>query len=385
MSTITSFDFQPSIRIIFGENTIDKLGHFAKELGGRRGLLVSDPGLVQAGHVARALEALNNESLATFLFNEVEENPTTHHVENGVQFVKAHQPIDLIIGLGGGSAMDCAKGINFLLTNGGKMEDYWGMGKAAKPMLPSIGIPTTAGTGSEAQSYALIVHAQTYRKMACGDRKARFRTVILDSALLASVPVRVAAVTGIDAVSHAVESHVCTRRNAVSQMFAREAWRLLDKNFIRLQREPTNVAAQSGMLLGAHLAGAAIENSMLGAAHASANPLTARYKLAHGIAVGLMLPHVIRFNQQAANQDYADLLKGVDLIERKNASGGEVLSERIRELKSAWGLPARLRDCGVDESALPELAQAATQEWTGKFNPRPLTEQDFLQLYLAAF
>ena len=138
---------------------------------------------------------------------------------------------DLLIGLGGGSAMDCAKGINFILTNGGRMEDYWGVDKATKPMLPSIGIPTTAGTGSEAQSFALISQEDTHQKMACGDKKARFRTVILDPALTKSTPKGVTAATGIDAISHAVESYVSTRRNPISQMFAKEAWRLLEKSF----------------------------------------------------------------------------------------------------------------------------------------------------------
>ncbi|MEK7728728.1 MAG: iron-containing alcohol dehydrogenase, partial [candidate division KSB1 bacterium] len=225
------FDFQPTIRVLFGENKIAQLGNLAKALEAQRVLLVSDAGLVRAGHVARALASLQNEALEVFLFTEVEENPTTRTVENGVRFAQEHRPIDLIIALGGGSAMDCAKGINFLLTNGGQMEDYWGLGKAAKPMLPAIGIPTTAGTGSEAQSYALITHERTHRKMACGDFKARFRNVILDPTLLTSVPTKVAAITGIDAMAHALESYVCTRRNAISQMFSREAWRLLEKNF----------------------------------------------------------------------------------------------------------------------------------------------------------
>jgi alcohol dehydrogenase len=381
----TSFDFQPSIRVVFGENSISQIGHFAKELGGRRVLLVSDPGLVQAGHVARALDSLKQEALEAFLFNEVEENPTTRHVENGVQFAKAHQPIDLIVGLGGGSAMDCAKGINFLLTNGGKMEDYWGMGKATKPMLPSIGVPTTAGTGSEAQSYALIMQEHTHRKMACGDLKARFRTVILDPALIESVPPKVAAATGVDAISHAIESYVSTRRNPISQLFAKEAWRLLEKNFEIILKEPENIAAQGHMLLGAHFAGAAIENSMLGAAHACANPLTARYHITHGVAVGLMLPHVIRFNSQAVDGDYADLL-GIAGISSRNRTGcGERLSERIVELKVVWGLPHRLRDCNVSEIALPDLAKAAAKEWTGTFNPRPVAETELLEIYEAAY
>lgn len=379
------FDFQPTSRVVLGENTIDQLGVFAKELNARRVLLVTDPGLISAGHVERAFHSLKKESIDALVFSGVEENPTTIHVENGVQFARENKPIDLIVGLGGGTAMDCAKGINFLLTNGGTMEDYWGMGKATKPMLPSIGIPTTAGTGSEAQSYALIAKADTHEKMACGDLKARFRTVILDPTLLTSVPRKVAAITGIDAISHAIESYVCKRRNLISQIFAKEAWRLLEKNFELVLSQPENIETQSEMLLGAHLAGAAIENSMLGAAHACANPLTARYNITHGVAVGLMLPHVIKFNSEVVNGYYNDLLAVVGISSSKKNTSGELLAEKLVQLKTSVGLPQRLRECGVAENILPELAKAAAKQWTGTFNPRAVGERDFLQLYQTAF
>jgi len=379
------FDFQPSTRVVFGENSIDQVGVLAKELNARRVLLVTDPGLIRAGHVERALYSLKKESIDALVFSGVEENPTTTHVENGVRFAGENKPIDLIAGLGGGTAMDCAKGINFLLTNGGTMEDYWGMGKATKPMLPSMGIPTTAGTGSEAQSYALIAKADTHEKMACGDLKARFRTVILDPTLLTSVPRKVAAITGIDAISHAIESYVCTRRNPLSQMFAKEAWRLLEKNFELVLRQPENIEAQGEMLLGANLAGAAIENSMLGAAHACANPLTARYNITHGVAVGLMLPHVIKFNSEVVNGHYNDLLAVVGISSSKKNTSGEILADKINQLKTAAGFPRSLRELQVEALALPVLANAASKQWTGTFNPRPIHESDFLQLYETAF
>jgi alcohol dehydrogenase len=379
------FDFQPTSRVIFGENTINQIGLLTNELNGRRVLLVTDAGLLRFGHVERALHSLQNESIQVFTFSDVDENPTTRHVDNGVRFAKANAPIDLIIGFGGGSAMDCAKGINFLLTNGGKMEDYWGADKATKPMLPSIGIPTTAGTGSEAQSFALISQEKTHIKMACGDKKARFRAVILDPNLVKTAPQRVAAIAGIDAISHAVESYVSTRRNPISQMFAREAWRLLARSFEVILKEPENIEAQGNMLLGAHLAGAAIENSMLGAAHACANPLTATYGITHGIAVGLMLPHVVQFNSQAVNELYADLLHIAGISVKPSSGFGERLSERIVELKNAASLPQRLRECNVEKQTLPELAKAAASQWTGKFNPRAVGEVELLQLYEMAF
>jgi alcohol dehydrogenase len=252
------------------------------------------------------------------------------------------------------------------------MEDYWGVDKATKPMLPSIGIPTTAGTGSEAQSFALISQEGTHLKMACGDKKARFRTVILDPVLTATTPKGVTAATGIDAISHAVESYVSTRRNPISQMFAKEAWWLLEKGFEIVVSDPKNIVARSRMLLGAHLAGAAIENSMLGAAHACANPLTARYNITHGVAVGLMLPSVIRFNNQAVGALYQDLYPSS-------------LHERVSELKAVAGLPERLRDFEIRSEDLPQLAEEAAEQWTGKFNPRQVSKVELLKLYEATY
>ncbi len=363
-----SFDFQSSTRVVFGENTLDQLGDLTKELGARRVLVVTDPGIIKAGIVERAIDSLKAACLEASVFDGVEENPTSRHVAEGVLFAQDQGGIDLLIGLGGGSAMDCVKGINFILTNGGQMEDYWGVDKATKPMLASIGIPTTAGTGSEAQSFALISQEGTHLKMACGDKKARFRTVILDPVLTATTPKGVTAATGIDAISHAVESYVSTRRNPISQMFAKEAWWLLEKSFEIAVSDPENIEARSRMLLGAHLAGAAIENSMLGAAHACANPLTARYNITHGVAVGLMLPSVIRFNNQAVGTLYQDLYPSS-------------LHERVSKLKAAAGLPKRLRDFGIRSENLPELAEEAAEQWTGKFNPRQVSKVELLKLY----
>ena len=367
-----SFDFQSSTRVVFGENTLDQLGDLTKTLGAARVLLVTDPGIIRAGIPERALNSLKAASLAAFVFDGVEENPTSGHVADGVRFAKDRGGIDLLIGLGGGSAMDCAKGINFILTNGGRMEDYWGVDKATKPMLPSIGIPTTAGTGSEAQSFALIAQESTHLKMACGDKKARFRTVILDPVLTTTTPQGVTAATGIDAISHAVESYVSTRRNPISQMFAKEAWWLLENSFEIVISDPENIEARSRMLLGAHLAGAAIENSMLGAAHACANPLTARYNITHGVAVGLMLPSVIRFNAQAVSTLYQELYP-------------LPLHERVSKLKAVAGLPERLRDFGIQSEDLPQLAEEAAEQWTGKFNPRQVSEVELLELYEASY
>ena len=186
---MTPFDFYPRTRIVFGPGKVAALGELAGELGARRALVVSDPGIVAAGHSKRGIAALASAGIETQLFDGVGENPTTDHVAAGLKIAKRFEP-ELIVGLGGGSSMDCAKGINFLYSNGGQIEDYWGFGKATKPMLPMIAVPTTAGTGSETQSFALISDAKTHVKMACGDKKASFRVALLDPELTLTQPPR---------------------------------------------------------------------------------------------------------------------------------------------------------------------------------------------------
>jgi len=381
---LRTFDYQPLTRVVFGLRTLDQVGELTRELGGRRVLLVTDPGLEAAGHPQRARAALESAGLHVAVFDDVEENPTTKHVEAGVAAARQHSA-DFLVAVGGGSAMDCAKGVNFLFTNGGRMQDFWGSGKATKPMLASIGVPTTAGTGSEAQSYALIADPESHIKMACGDRKAAFRVTILDPQVTVTQPGKVTADTGLDAISHALESYVTSKRNPLCQLFAREAWRLLAANLETVLHQADDLEARAAMQLGAHLAGMAIENSMLGATHALANPLTAHYGLAHGLAISLMLPHVIRFNALAVGGLYSDLAVEAGLPDGASAGSAESIAERVDALARIAGLPRRLADCGVSRGILPVLAEEAAQQWTGKFNPRPVGYEELLGLYEGAY
>ncbi len=367
-----------SIPVTFGPGVLHEVGAVAGELAAGRVLVVTDPGLRAAGYPALAAQKLIRAGFDVRIFDGVSENPTTREVEAGAR-AAADLGADLLVAVGGGSVLDAAKGINFLATNGGRMEDYWGFGRARSSMLPSIGVPTTAGTGSDAQSYALITQAEAApgmahgRKMACGDRKARFSAVLLDPDLLATAPPGVLVAAGIDALSHAVESLVTTQRTPVSSLYAREAWRLLD-GALETVLAPDG-PARADLLLGAHLAGAAIEAAMLGAAHATANPLTAAYGIVHGVAVGLMLPHVVRWNAAVAEPLYRELVP----------AGAEALAARVEALRRLAGLPERLSDCGVESSRLPDLAERAAQEWTATFNPRPVSTGDLLRLYEAAY
>lgn len=383
---MTPFDFQLRTRIVFGPDRVDTLGELAGELGARRALVVSDPGIVAAGHTARGIASLDRVGIETHLFDGVAENPTDENVEAGVAFAKKCRP-ELIVGLGGGSSMDCAKGINFVFSCGGRIQDYWGTAKATRPLLPMIAVPTTSGTGSEAQSFALISDSQTHVKMACGDKRASCRVALLDPTLTVTQPPRVTALTGIDAVAHAVETYVTSRRNAVSLAFSREAWQLLAQNYALVLNDPTNLDARGGMQLGACFAGLAIENSMLGATHALANPLTAFYGIAHGQAIGMMLPHVVRFNGVEFDGWYRELLEYVPSTngDERHASASHALADVMADFARRAGLPERLSECGVERDRLAALAEDAAKQWTGGFNPREVGQDELLALYELAF
>jgi alcohol dehydrogenase len=376
------FDVQLRTRIVFGAGSLRRLGELARELGFRRTLLVADPGIVAAGYPEEAADSLRAAGIAASTFSGFDENPDSRMVAAGAA-VARDEEVDSLVGLGGGSSLDTAKGIAFVLANGGDMRDYLGYGKARTPLPPMIGVPTTAGTGSEAQSYALISDPDTHVKMACGDRSAAFRVAILDPELLATQPTHVAAVAGYDALSHAVESHVSTRRNTFSEAFSREAWRLLEPNLERVLLRPSSLEVRSAMLLGAHYAGTAIEASMLGATHACANPLTARYGTAHGVAISLLLPHVVRWNAAAAAPRYAELAALAGL--RGAGDGALALADRLEELAVRSKLPRGLRSLGVAAGEIESLAAEAAEQWTGRFNPRPFDATGARELYRAAY
>ncbi len=390
------FDYQLRPRIIFGPGVVARLGPLAREIGCSRALVVSDPGVVAAGLFDAGKNSLIDAGIEVMGFHDLSENPTNLHVETGLQTAQEFQP-DLMIGLGGGSSMDCAKGINFVYSCGGKIQDYWGVGKATHDMLPMIAVPTTAGTGSETQSFALISDAVTHLKMACGDPRAACKIVLLDPVLTLTQPTTVTALTGIDAITHALETFVCSKRNPISECYSREAWQLLSQGFTQVLESPGDIEARGRMQLGACFAGMAIEASMLGAAHALANPLTAILRVPHGQAVGLMMPHVVRFNSQAVEERYEELS---NLLPDWESSGSELqASERISHVITKWmqqaGLatslesllqwPAKLKsDRRQTLHLLQKLSHSASKQWTASYNPRTASESDMLSMYQAA-
>ncbi len=376
---MTPFDFRPRTRVLFGPGEFARLGEVAREQGGTRCLLIADQGMLKAGYAQEAARSLKARRMEVFAFHDFTGNPTSAMVEEGARYAAPHN-INLVVGLGGGSSLDCAKAINLLLTSGGSLQEYWGYGKAKQPLHPMVAVPTTAGPGSEAQTYASIVDVETKTKMACGDARIVYRTAILDPRLTVTQPATVTAAAGFDAMAHAIETLLSTRRNAISECFSREAWRLLNANFERVLKEPEDLTARGAMLIAAHFAGLAVENAMAGAAHACAEPLTVGYGLSHGVALSLVLPPVIAWSLAAESPASK---WSMDALPRDLAS--LELPARLRDLARRAELPLSLRDTTVPEAALPRLAEEAAVQWTGKFSPRRFDADAALEIYRAAF
>jgi alcohol dehydrogenase len=273
----------------------------------------------------------------------------------------APQAINLVVGLGDAGALDFAKLVNLLLSNGGSIRDYRGYGNVPKPLLPMIAVPTTAANGSEAQGNAAIADPDSRSKMICGDPKIFYRTAILDPKLTLGQTAAATAANGYVAISNAVETLFSTRRTPISECFSREAWRLLDASFARIVRAPEDLEARSAMLLGAHFAGLAIEYAALGPAHACAQPLVENYHMSAGAAVALVLAPAIEWIEQ-----------------------GEDLLPRLEELAAMAELPRSLRDTPVPEQALPRLAEEAAAQWSGRFSSRHFDAAAALEIYRAA-
>ncbi|MEZ5326285.1 MAG: iron-containing alcohol dehydrogenase [Verrucomicrobiales bacterium] len=373
---VRAFEHTPGTRVDFGCGAIRRLAEHIRDLGARNVLVVTDPGIAKAGHLEKVVSLLTEAGIRSNAFDQVIANPTTKCVNSCAEFART-SGIDLLIGLGGGSSMDTAKGCNFILTNGGRMHDYWGHDRASKPMLPMIAIPTTAGTGSECQSYALISDSDTHAKMACGDKKAAARVAILDPELTVTQPRLITAHTGIDAIAHSLETGVCNTRTEISVAYARAAFRMMFPAFITALESPNDILARSRMLLGAALAGTAIENSMLGAAHSAANPLTAHFGIVHGEAVGVMLPHVMRFNSRDSeiSKAYQNLTGFSDIDELATAFG---------DYLKAGSMPTSLKQFNISAADIETMAPEAAGQWTAQFNPIAVDATTFRELYTRA-
>lgn len=358
---MTPFDFRPRTRIVFGPGEFARLGELARELNAARCLVVADPGIVQAGYSQDAIRTLKARRMEVSSFNDFRSDPTPDMLENAKRSAKGANP-DLIVAVGGGTTLDFAKALNVVLSCGGSIQDYSGYGNITQPLLPMIAVPTTAGTGSEAQTSAYIYDPDaSSHKTTCGDPKLAYRVAVLDPKLTLTQPRALTASAGYHAIANAIESMFSTRGTPISDCYSREAWRLLDANFERVLAYPDDLEARSAVLLAAHFAGVAVESSSLGPARACAQSLMSAYRLSHGAALALTLSGTLEW-------------KG----------GHADLAQRVRYLASAAELPTSLRDIEIPEEALPRLADGASIQWTGRFGGRHFDAIAAMEIYQAA-
>ena len=358
---MTPFDFRPRTRILFGAGEFARLGEVAREQNATRCLVLAGQASVDAGHAQETVRSLKARRMEVFAFHDFTANPTMPMVEAAREYA-APQAVNLVVGLGDGDALDFAKAVNVVISNGGSIRDYRGYGNVPKPLLPMIAVPSVAGSGSEAQSNCAIYDPEDGSRVICGDPKIFFRTAVLDANLTLGQPAALTAANGYDAIGRAVETLFSTRRTPISECFSREAYRLLDSAFGRVLRMPEDPEARSAMLLGAHFAGLAVEYSALGPAHACAQPLVKNYKMLPGAALALVLLPALEWMEEGAD-----------------------LAPRLRHLAAAAELPRSLSDAAIPEQVLPRLAEEAATQWTGRFSSHHFDAPAALEIYRAAY
>ncbi len=377
------FHFHYGPRITCGEGSAARL---ADRLPPGPVLFITDTQVLKLGLADTALDGLRASGCPVMLFSAVEPDPSRATLEAAIELGRS-ATVASVVGFGGGSPMDVAKLAAYLLGSGDDLDAIWGVGQAVGSGLPLVLVPTTAGTGSEATPVAIITLPNDEKRGVSSEALIAGHA-ILDPSLTTRLPPAITAATGMDAMVHAIEAYCSLHlKNPISDMLARRALELLAVHFLKACEEPTNIAARAAMLLGAHLAGVAFANAPVAGVHALAYPLGSRFHVPHGLSNMLMLPHVLAHNMEAAMPLYAELGPIVDpsltgVGRQAQASG---LIDALRRMSIAAGMPQRLRDVGVGEHDLDQLAtDAMLQERLLRNNPAPILWEDAHRLYEAA-
>ena len=381
-----SFSFTIPQNIKFGAGTLDLLPDLAKELGKSKGYIISGPHLNKIGMVAKCRKALKNAGMESECFTETEGNPSTDTVVKATEGFKKSKA-DFIVAFGGGSPLDVAKAVAVLATYGGNIVDYEGAGKVMGPVVPMIAIPTTAGTGSEVTAFSVITdHSRNY-KLTVVSNYLLPAYVILDPDLIATVPANTAAVCGIDAMVHALEAYISKAASPFSDIFAREALRLIGGSIRDYVADRSNPAACESMTVGSLFAGIAFSHARLGNVHAMSHPVSAYFDVPHGVANAILLPTVVDFNKDAADPEKYRYIYGCiskDMGADINFTP-DMLTTEIRMLNYELGILPTLSDIGVTSDKFEQMADDAMKSGNIQCNPQFTMKNDILKLYEQAF
>ena len=381
-----SFSFTIPQNIKFGAGTLDLLPDLAKELGKSKGYIISGPHLNKIGMVAKCRKALKSAGMESECFTETEGNPSTDTVVKATEGFKKSKA-DFIVAFGGGSPLDVAKAVAVLATYGGNIVDYEGAGKVMGPVVPMIAIPTTAGTGSEVTAFSVITdHSRNY-KLTVVSNYLLPAYVILDPDLIATVPANTAAACGIDAMVHALEAYISKAASPFSDIFAREALRLIGGSIRDYVADRSNPAACESMMVGSLFAGIAFSHARLGNVHAMSHPVSAYFDVPHGVANAILLPTVVDFNKDAADPEKYRYIYGCiskDMGADINFTP-DMLATEIRMLNYELGILPTLSDIGVTSDKFEQMADDAMKSGNIQCNPQFTMKNDILKLYEQVF
>jgi len=372
--------------VVFGAGARNQAGKYARNLGAKNVLIVSDPGVIAAGWLAETVRSLEENSVSHKVFSDVSPNPRSHEVMAGAEAYSAYG-CDAIIGLGGGSPMDCAKGIGIVSTNGGNVLGFEGVDRIKVPCPPLIFIPTTAGTSSDVSQFSIILNENELVKIAIISKAIVPDIALVDYETTMTMSPYLTACTGMDALVHAIEAFVSAANSSLTDLHAAEAIRLISSNLKNAIAYPENIEYKNAVMLASLEAGFAFSNAILGAVHSMAHSLGGFLDLAHGECNAMLLEHVIDFNYEAAAERYDEIarLMGAQTERLSGPGKKNALLEKIKTLKRDAGITKTLAGAGVKKSDIPTLAKKAHNDPCLLTNPRKASARDIEVIYEQAF
>ncbi|MEV0180346.1 iron-containing alcohol dehydrogenase [Streptomyces sp. NPDC050625] len=371
--------------VVFGPGSLTELGHCALRLGGRRPFLVTDPGLLEAGWTDEAVGHLRRVGLRPVVWHDVTPNPKDHEIQAAFERY-AESGCDVIVGVGGGSVIDAAKGVAILSGNGGHILDYEGVDQVVQPIPPTVMVPSTSGTGADVSQFAIVTDTTQHIKISIVSRTLVPDISVIDPRLLTTMPDWLNAATGLDALTHAVEAFVSRAHNPLTDIHALHAVELITGNLVRTQVQPKNFGARLAMAQAALEAGMAFTNAILGATHAMSHQVGGLLDAPHGVVNGVLLPHVIRFNAAAWPERFVALgaAAGLPTDGVPPHEVAERLADLVRALADDLGVPKSLTSLGVAEADVPVLARTTLKDACMATNPRDVDVRDVERLFREA-
>ncbi|TLH81702.1 alcohol dehydrogenase [Mycolicibacterium cosmeticum] len=371
--------------IVFGLDSMAEAAHAALRLGGLRPLLVTDPGLIEAGWVDELVRHLRDQGVAVKVWSALTPNPKDHEITAGHDFYRAHG-CDVLIALGGGSVIDAAKGIAILSANGGDILDYAGVDKATMPIPPLVVLPSTSGTGADVSQFCIVTDTTRNTKITILGRALVPDITVIDPRLLTTMPEWLNAATGLDALTHGIEAFVSLGHNQLTDHHALRSVVMVTENLVTTIERPQDMSARVLMAQAALEAGLAFTNAILGAAHAMSHQVGGLLDLPHGVINGVLLPHVVRFNAEADPAPFATIAACLGIADQRapQLESALALADRLQDLARRVGVPRGLAELGVRDEDVPVLAHNAMADACITTNPRAADEAQLRALFRAA-